>query len=239
MKKIFLTCLAAVFFAAAYAQAPEEFIIKAETAGKILAKKQAEQIRAKKRYEYTAKKINQIKEEKAKGGIKGTLSSMKLSYYLKTGNRAGYRNYILGNEIRELRDERFTYIMIIIDEYTKTLRECFKSKCRQADELFAKREKWMAVLNEYKDMLQIDFDFKDMLGNLKTGAKEDLKKYLEGKLVQADERLYLLKEEKIILKEAAAAGIKVVEQTGIINNIEIKELEQIRKKIEGMIKGLK
>jgi hypothetical protein len=226
-------------FVLAYAQFPDEFIAKAENTGKILAKKETERIRLKKRFEYTAKKIDELKEEKAKGGFSGAISSMKLGYYLKTGNITGYRQYILNDEIRELRDERLSYIMIIIDGYTKTLEDCFKSKCPQAAGLFGRLEKWMSSLDEYKDMLQIDFDFRGMIGGLKPDAKDDLKKYMESKIVQADERLYLLKEEKNILKEAKAAGIMEGAKTGDKNSREIQELEKMKSKIKGMIDGMK
>jgi hypothetical protein len=239
VKKTALIFLLTLIYAGAYAQALDEFTAKADNTGKVLAVKQAELKRIKVRYEYTAKKIDELKAEKEKGGINGALSSMKLSYYLQSGNKTGYRQYILNSEINSLRDERFTYIMIIIDEYTKQLKECFKTKCGRAKELFSEREKWMGALDEYRDILQIDFDLREMIGSLKTEAKDDLKKYLEGKAVQADERLYLLKEEKNILKDAAAAGINADGKTGAKNSAEITELEKMRKKIEVMLEGMK
>ena len=239
MKKILLVLIIAGLCCGAYAQALDEFIAKAESTGRALAIKQGELKRIKVRYEYTAKKIDELKAEKEKGGIGGAVSSMKLSYYLQSGNKTGYRQYILNGEINSLRDERFTYIMIIIDEYTKQLKECFKAKCGRAGWLFSEREKWMGALEEYRDILRMDFDLREMIGSLKTEAKDDLKKYLEGKAVQADERLYLLKEEKNILRDAAAAGISVDAKTGAKNSAEIKELEKMRKKIEGMLEGMK
>lgn len=239
MKKIILICLTFGFFSIACAVSTDEFIVRANDTGKALERKKTEQIRLKKRYEYTEKMINRLKEERAKGGFYGTISSMRLSYYLKNGNKTGYRQYILNNEIRELRDERFTCIMIIIDGYTKNLKDCLKTRCSQAGELFNNREKWMASLEEYKDMMHIDFDFRDLIGELKDEAKDDLKKYLEGKSIQADERLYLLREEKNILKEAKAAGIAVDSMTGDKNAKEIQELEKTKRKIAEIIAGIK
>lgn len=239
MKKTLFVCLMLGIFVVLHAQGPDEFIAKVRDTGKILTKKETEQIRLKKRYEYTAKKINELKEERAKGGLTGAISSIKLSYYLKAGNKTGYRQYILNNEITELRDERFMYNMLIIDEYTKMLKECFKSKCKQAGELFEKREKWMTSLDDYKDMLQIDFDFREMIGGLNITAKEDLKKYLESKIVQADERLYLLKEEKNVLKEANLAEVKFDIKIYEKNDAQIHELEKMKKKTTELIESIK
>lgn len=235
MKKNIFIFLVVFLFTAVNAVELDEFIAKAEHAGKTLAKKEAEQTRFRKRYEYTAKKIGGLKEQKAKGGFGSAVSSMRLSYYLKAGNKAGYRLYLLNGEINELKESRFTYVMIIMDEYAKRLRECFRLKCPDAGNLYAQREKWMASLEDYRDMLKLDFDIRGMMGALSGQAKEDLKKYIEGKIVQADERIYLLKEEKEISKEAAAAGIKVDKKYLDMIDEDMAYMEMMKKKMREVL----
>jgi hypothetical protein len=232
MKKTFLLVMFLLFCGSVImAETINEFTVKAKAAQIKIAKKETVHTRLKIRYEYIAGKINILKKEKAAGGIRGAISAMKLDYYLNSGNRTGYKLYALENEIQELKDERFTYIMIIMDEYTKKLKECFKTKCAGIGALYVEREKWMASLEDYRDMLKMDFDLRGMIGALNEQAKDDLKKYVEIKLEQADERIYLLKEEKEISKEVLAAGIKIDKKTVADIDKDMAYMEMMKKKM--------
>jgi len=214
-----------------------DFINKANTAEKNLKIKEKEYSIIKKEKDYTAQKVNMLK-----AGATGRMWALKfinnirLGYYLMRGNDYAYRANALDKEIKEMKEEYFTYSSLIIEEYDKKINECIKSKCPDLKNIYGDREKWMDKIRDYEDILQIYIYTPASGKNQNKQADEDFNAYLNKKLIQVEERIFILQDEKNIGKEVKAAGIKISQKETDELTLKIKKMEKIRETLEEKIK---
>jgi hypothetical protein len=94
----------------------------------------------------------------------------------------------------------------------------------------------MDNIKGYEDILQIYVYSPVSAKNQDKQAEEDFRAYLHKKLIQAEERIYILQDEKNIGKAVKAAGIKIRQKETDEMTQRIKELETIRGDIEKKLK---
>ena len=209
MKRLIIAILAMVFASVVFAAQGEDFEAKAlDTAAKI-AKKQAEYTSQKAVYDAVAKKIDAIKSEKAHSLIRKFINSIALNYYLSRGNPLGFKLYTAAKEIAELKDDYFTYSMLVLEDNARQLRDCVKNRCAGLKELYEKRLKWIKDSGSFSEMLLLDLSVEVPGSGLSVEAAKDLKDYINRKIVQADERIYMLKEEREIMEAVKKAGLEI------------------------------
>ncbi len=174
------------------------------------------------------KKIEKIKEQISKTkGINKNIKNIFLNYYLFRGNKIAYQISKLKYEIKELKDDYFTYIVLTIDEYNKKIQECINKRCsiKLFEEIYFEREKWVEQIKNYEEILNIE-DIMPLLNIVKDkDIKNDMRNYYEKKLIQLNQIILILNEEKEMRKKAAEYGIKK----------EYEKIFEIQDKIKSLI----
>jgi hypothetical protein len=215
------------------------FAKKAEMAKTDIDKSTADLVKLKKDYDETGIKIQDLKGQKAEGGITGFINAIALKVYLSKGNRLGFRIYSLEAGVRALKEDYFTYVSLITEEYGTQIKDCLKIKCPGLKELCKKRLEWASAADKYEDMLQIDLSSLKLIKDYSPGAAKDVKDYLQKKIIQAEQRIYMLDDEKGMLDIMKKAGIdagawekqKNAEKTAKLNKLK-KDLQEEMKKIK-------
>ncbi len=234
MKKFFIAgFIMFAIISSAFSADMADFISKANTADKNLKIKEMQYSSIKKQNNFIMQKINTLKAGENNGmWLQKFFRNLQLGYYLRQGNNCAYKMNALDKEIKELKEVYFTYSSLIIEEYDKKILECIKSKCEELKNIYAAREKWMANIRNYGDILWIDISVPDTAHYQDKQAAEDIKAYLNKKLIQIEERIYILQDEKNIGKAVKAAGIKIKQNEMDEMTAGIKELEKTRTVIE-------
>jgi hypothetical protein len=241
MKKTVIIFLALMipFFSALLAQENADFAGKAREYTAQLLKKQSEYLRVKSRYEQMLRRLNELKSRNEGNPLSGFVNSMKMDYYLKAGNSAGYRIYVLNKQIKELSAECFTFDSLVVEDLTKKFQECLNTKCGQAQQIYDDREKWTSMAMGTGEVLIFDLDIRGMLEGLSAEAKEDLKEYLTKKQVQIDERIFILKEEKGINAAAKKYGLKTALEAEKKADEDMAKLLRMKKESGVILAGIK
>jgi len=101
----------------------------AETDEKIRsAAREHEKLKAK--YKKIGAEIEAMKKNlEGKEKFRRFIGEVKLKYLLGRGNRLAYRMYKNENLLKSLREEYFVYVMIIIDELNKSVKNCIEESC--------------------------------------------------------------------------------------------------------------
>ena len=226
-------------FSALYAVENTGFAAKAQEYSAQLAKKQSEYLRIKSRYEQMLRRLNELKERREANPVASFINSMKMDYYLKAGNSAGYKIYVLNRQIKELSGECFTFDSLVAEDLTKRFQDCVENKCGQAQNIYDEREKWAAMALGTGEALIFDIDIKGMLEGLSPEAKEDLKQYLKKKKVQIEERIYMLREEKDINAAAEKNGLKTAPEAEKKSGEEMSKFLRMKKEAEDILASIK
>ena len=221
------------------AQENADFTAKASEYTAQLLSKQSEYLRVKSRYEQMLRRLNELKSRNEGNPLSGFVNSMKMDYYLKAGNSAGYRIYVLNKQIKELSAECFTFDSLVVEDLTKKFQECLDTKCGQAQRIYDDREKWTAMAMGTGEVLIFDLDIKGMLEGLSAEAKEDLKEYLTKKQVQIDERIFMLREEKGINAAAKKYGLKTALEAEKKADEDMVKLLSMKKESGAILAGIK
>jgi 3-isopropylmalate dehydratase small subunit len=124
---------------------------------------------------------------------------------------------------------------VIIDEYNTAIKDCITKKCAALKSLYDKRKKWSDAAGNSGDVLKIDLSGIELVNNYSTGAEKDIKEYLQKKIIQAEQRIYILEEEKQVNDMAEKAGLVIdkKEKEGTE-----KKLNELRKLKNGLNKEL-
>ncbi|MGD0565723.1 MAG: hypothetical protein ABSA34_00135 [Candidatus Goldiibacteriota bacterium] len=241
MKKMALVLSASLItlFPALYAGENPGFEAKAREYSAQLEKKQSEYLRVKSRYEQMLRRLNELKERTKKNPVASFINSMKMDYYLKAGNSAGYKIYVLNRQIKELSGECFTYDSLVAGDLTKKFQDCIENKCGEAQRIYDEREKWTAMALGTGEALVFDIDVKGMLEGMSPEAKEDLRQYLKKKMVQIEERIYMLREEKEINTAAGKNGIKTASETVKKSGEEMAKFLRMEKEAKNILASIK
>ncbi len=239
MKKI-TTLLAAVLLATSLfgAGALDDFMAKANAADKSIKIKQAAYDRARIKYEAVSRKIDSIKNEKTSGFFIPFINTLKLNYLLKAGNKLGYESYTLNRELTALKDDYFTFSMLVIDEYTKKVKDCAAAGCPELKAIFDAREGWVKATGAFESFYKLEAAPEMLADNMTQEAKKDLIEFMKRKLVQLDERIYMMKEEKQILNLVKNSGINIPDNMTLDVDREIKELVLKNRKLSESIKRI-
>lgn len=216
----------------------DAFIKKAAIAEKDIRDAGAKLAKLKKDFNETGGKIEALKNMKQQGGIGAFINGMKLKYHLSCGNALGYKIYRLEDGIRELKIEHFTYASLVAEEYGKMIIQCWQKKCPDMAGLAEKRGEWAVAADKYGDFLQIDLSSLKLIKDYSKGAEKDIKEYLNKKIVQAEQRIYLLEEEKGLLEIMKKAGLSGAAEKKK-NADKISELKKLKKKLQDEMKKIK
>ncbi len=231
MKKfLFVLAFAATVFGLVFA-APKEspfeaFEKKAAIAEKDIQSSEANLRKIQKEYDIAEKNVAAIKA----GGKPSFFDSLRLKYYLNKGNSLGYKIYRLEAGIRELKEEHFTYISVLSELYGARLKSCCEKKCGEEAALFGKWAAAAAAAEKYADFLRIDMSSFGIIRNHSPRAASDAAEYIQKKIVQAEQRIYLLSEAKGVINAAKKAGLDV--SSFADTEIKIAELKKLKAKLE-------
>lgn len=222
IKIIFVAALLCAYAGGIRAEGVKEFIGKAQIIEKTLRVKEIRYGVYKKKYNAWLIQINKLKTS----GNTDFFTEVKLAYALNAGNKLGYKVFLLEKEIKEQKDDYFTYATLIIEDCNKDFMECLKTKCPELKEKYSAREKWLTLIQDYSDLVKMEKMIEVYAESSGADAEQDFSAYLDRKTIQTEERIYIMKEEKNIRTAAKKAGleIKAEEFTGI--EAGIKELEK-------------
>ena len=241
MKKFVITLLALIMFplsARLIAQENQDFTSKALEYAARLKNRQLEYLRVESRYKQMLGRLNEIKAKKNGNPISSFIDSMKMNYYLQAGNRAGYKIYVLKNQIKELSSECFTFDTHVADDLSKKLIDGLAAGGGDGQKIYDERERWTMMAMESGGEMNFDLDVAGLLDGLSPQAKDDLKKYLEKKQVQLDERIYMLNEEKEINEAAKKAGLIISGAAGKSNDSGMEKFMKMKKEAGEILKKL-
>lgn len=235
MKKILLCFF--IFFNSSIFGADDinVFISKANITIKKINIVEKKIVRVNKNYESILKKIEKIKEQISKSaGLIKNLKNVALNYYLFRGNRTAYNMSILKNELKELKDDYFTYVVLIIDEYNKKINNCINEKCpfEKFTKIYFERKRWVELIKDYEELLSIEELIPVFYISFKKDEKNDIKNYFEKKLIQINQVIIILNEEKGIIKKAIEYGIKTEQERIFELENKIKLLINKKKEVE-------
>jgi len=215
------------------------FAKKAEIAKKDIEKSTADLEKLKKDYMETGIKIQEIKGRKAEGGITGFINGMKLKYYLSRGNKMGYKIYALEAGLRALKEDYFTYVSLITEEYGNRIKDCYEKKCPDLKTLCYSRNEWAESAEKYGFVLQIDLSSLKLIRDYSPSAAKDVKDYLQKKIIQAEQRIYMLEDEKGILDIMKKAGIDAGAWEKQKNAEKTAKLKKLKKDLQEEIGKIK
>ena len=208
------------------------FVKKAEIAKTDIEKSSTDLEKIRKEFDETGNKIQELKGRKAQGGFTGFLNGIALKVYLSSGNRLGYRIYSLEAGTRALKEDYFTYVSLITEEYGTQIKDCVRKKCGDLKELCGERAKWAAAADKYEDMLQIDLSSMNLIKNYSPGAAKDVRDYLQKKIVQAEQRIYMLEEDRAMFDIMKRAGVNADGGEKKRNTEKIAALKKLKKDLQ-------
>jgi len=227
MKVIMMWVMAMMFSAVAViAGADDNFAVKADEYGKKVEAIEKKLSRLEIRNSAITETINHLKGQKA-----GVIRDFFLWYFLVRGNKISYKIEAAELKLSEIKDDYFTYSALVLEEHNRRFKACLKEKCPDAAEIFAQRRAWSDKVINFKDVFELDINYGLAAGD-SSDSKDDVREYYAKKMMQAEQRLIILNDENSIIAEAKKAGIvSDVMKTDNINK-KIKEMMQIKKKLE-------
>ncbi|MCX8094283.1 MAG: hypothetical protein N3E50_09000 [Candidatus Goldbacteria bacterium] len=231
MKKIifiFLVFLITIFISASEKKNLNDFINDADNIAAELAKVTAELNNQKIKYEEKIKKIEILKNKKSDFFLENFINGLLLKYYLGNANNLAFKISNLTKKHRELNNDYFTIVSLILTEYGEKIRNCIKNKCKELKKLYVDRIKWLDIVKNYENYIGVDLAFDIFEKNYDEKSKKDLVEYLEKKLIQIDQRIYILEDEikiDILLKNN---GFKTDDKKIKEINEKIKELKNLK-----------
>ncbi len=208
-----------------FAAKAEEYGKKVEAAEKTLARLKLKNSRA-------TETIGLLKEKK-----EGILRNIFLRYFLFRGSSLSFKASSAEAELKKLKEDYFTYSALVLEQHNKKFMECAAVKCANAAEIFAQRNAWADKVMKFKDVFSLDADFTLEPSGGKAAA-DDIRDYYGKKLIQAEQRLIILKDEADIMAEAEKNGIA----SGSDKKDEIKkraaEISEIKTRLETKLRRL-
>ena len=229
MKVIMMWIMALMFSAVAViAGAADNFAVKADECGKKVEAIEKKLYRLEIKNTSITETINHLKGQKT-----GVIRDFFLWYFLVRGNKTAYKIEAAEQNLREVKDDYFTYSALVLEEQNRRFKACLKEKCPDAAALFAQRSIWSDKVINFKDVFELDINYSLVAGENKDSI-DDVMEYYAKKMMQAEQRLIILNDETDIIAEAKKAGIiSDAGNTDAINK-KVKEMIQIKKKLEAL-----
>lgn len=196
------------------------FIKKTEQLRNDILKKEEKLEKLKTKYNFFINKIENTKNEKNYA----IFNKLKLNYYLFRGNRIAFKLTNLKKQIEEIKGDYITYIILIVEEYNKALIECMNLNCEKEklENNYSDRKKWLEIIKNYDEILKIEDIKVDSIEVSDAQVKNDIKNFLNKKIIQIEQIGLILIEEKNIRKKLFEKKIET----------DKKELLVIEKKLE-------
>lgn len=227
MKVILMWVMAVILSAGAVIYgAADNFAVKADDCGRKVENIEKKLSRLELKNTSITETINHLKGQKA-----GVIRDFFLWYFLVRGNKTAYKIEEAELKLRETKDDYFTYSALVLEEYNRRFRECLKEKCSDAAAIFAQRRVWSDKVINFKDVFELDINYGLAAGD-SSDSKDDVREYYAKKMMQAEQRLIILNDENSIIAEAKKAGIVSDVMKMDTVNKKIKEMMQIKKKLE-------
>ncbi|PKL91312.1 MAG: hypothetical protein CVV21_08860 [Candidatus Goldiibacteriota bacterium HGW-Goldbacteria-1] len=229
MKVIMMWIMALMFSAVAViAVADDNFAVKADECGKKVESIEKKLSKLEIKNTSITETINHLKGQK-----KGVIRDFFLWYFLVRGNKTAFKIEEAEQKIRETKDDYFTYNALVLEEHNRRFRDCLKEKCPDAAAIFVQRRVWSDKVINFKDVFELDVNYGLAAGDSRD-SKDDVREYYAKKMMQAEQRLIILNDEKNIIVEAKKAGIVSNTANTDTVNEKIKEMTQIKKKLEAL-----
>ena len=229
MKVIMMWVMALMFLAVAViAGADDNFADKADECGKKVEAIERKLSRLELKNTSITETINHLKGQRP-----GVIRDFFLWYFLVRGNKTAFKIEEAELKLRETKDDYFTYSALVLEEHNRRFRDCLKEKCPDAAAIFAQRLVWSDKVINFKDVFELDVNFNLAAGDSRD-SKDDVREYYAKKLMQAEQRLIILNDEKSIIAEAKEAGIASGAGNTDAINKKIKEMIQIKNKLKAL-----
>lgn len=179
------------------------FIKKTEKLKNDILKKEKKLEKIKSKYNCFLNKIENTKNIKDDSSFNKFLNKLKLNYYLFRGNKIAFKLSNLKNQIEEIKGDYFTYIILIVEEYNKALIDCMNSNCEKEklENNYSNRKKWLEIIKNYDEILKIEDIKVDSIEVSDAQVKNDIKNFLNKKIIQIEQIGLILIEEKNIRKK--------------------------------------
>ena len=185
---------------------------KAETTRALLLKADADSVLLKQKLETASKRVLTLKNKN------GFFNKLMLKRALSDANKLSYRVNYLQAEKLSLVNDLVTYSFMILDANSKEIKECIAAKCGSLESYKAVREKYSGVILEYGALSSGEETEQELLGLKDKDALLDVKDELDKKLVRLEQRIYILQEEKQIMR-LLGENEKAAAIDGLIKNM--------------------
>jgi hypothetical protein len=190
------------------------------------------------KYENRTGKIEILKDKKNSFIAENLINNLLLKYHLGRANNSAYKIYKLTKKQRELNNDYFTIVSLIMTEYGEKIKTCIISKCPDLQYLYNERTKWVDIIKNYEGYIGVDLVFDIFEKKYDEKSRKDLIDYLNVKIIQIEQRIYLLNEEILIndmLKNSKAVSVKDERKEF---DEKIKELQKLKYVIRDKIKEI-
>lgn len=190
------------------------------------------------KYEKIIEKIENLKNKKYEIFLLEFFYNLYLKYQLGIANNLAYKIYALTKKQRELNNDYFTLVSLITTEYGEKIMDCIKNRCAELKDLYNERIKWLDIIKDYEKYIGIDLVSYIFEEKYDEKSKKDLLKYLDKKIMQIEQRIYLLESERNIDVLLKANKFKTNENKFQEINKKIKELKDFKYVLIEKIKEL-
>ncbi|HPD19444.1 MAG TPA: hypothetical protein PLF61_07255, partial [Candidatus Goldiibacteriota bacterium] len=184
MKKIFFVL--AVFFTVNFIHATDKkdiagFIKEADKVLQETQKVKKELNNERVKYENRIKKIENLKNGKGDFFLQDFINNLLLKYHLGQANNNAYKIYKLTKKQRELNNDYFTLVSLIMTEYGEKIKTCIINKCPDLQYLYNERIKWVDIIKNYENYIGVDLAFDLFEKKYDEKSIKDLIEYLNVK----------------------------------------------------------
>ena len=215
-----------------------DFITDAESVAREMEEVKQKLSDEKAKYETKIKKIECLKNKKNDFFLFNFINEVILKYYLGGANASAFKISNLTRKQRELNNDYFTLVSLITTEYGEKIRGCIKNKCPDLKDLYNSRIKWLDIIKNYESYIGVDLAFDIFERQYDEKSKKDLIEYLDKKIVQIDQRIYILNEEKITSDMIKNSKIISVKNEKVEFDKKISELQKLKYVIQEKIKEI-
>lgn len=219
--------ISAIFFVLIFSLLySSDFENKADAAAAALASARSELETVKALFEKETLKIEKLK------GKTDFFAQAALKRSLSKANRLAYSVNFLHAEIDSITNDAVTYSFMLVDAYSRELKDCMKTGCSELEKIKEAREKYLSIILEYGTLAVEEESDQALLDLKQNEAVLDVRDELEKKMIRLEQRIFILEEEKAVMR-----GIKEIEKAAGIETL-INKMEKAMKRLKADLENL-